>query len=345
MKDKDYINYTAEDFSLDASFRAYYLSADEAHIRFWKHWIEDHPEKREEIKEAIALLDVLFTRLPDDEFEEQLRKFSDITGSVVLPEEKERPLRRVSAWIRIAAMISFLIFAGWAGYQMSQRFSTTPSPETQAIRQISRSTMNGQKATITLQDGTKIHLNAASQLSFPEYFRDSLREVSLKGEAYFEVASDEQKPFIVKTGDLYTQVLGTSFNINAYPETKGVKVVLVEGKVQVVQRDTKESLILQPSEMALFHKDNLRLEKAVVNTREFTVWREGIILFERASFEEIQQVLERWYDVQFEYQQKPAMQGFSGEFKDQSLKAVMDGISFSVGFSYTIEGKKVIINS
>lgn len=345
MKYIDYINYTAEDFSMNESFRSYYLSSTEEDMLFWKQWIKNHPEKSEEIEEAIGILDMLISRLPENEFEDQVKKFSEATLPVAPSGGKGRQLGWMPGWLRIAAAISLLIIAGLAGYHMSQSIFDTPDTEMQAIRLVSKSTDKGQKATFTLQDGTKIHLNAASQITFPEYFGDSVREISLEGEAYFEVAKDKQRPFIVKCGGLHTKVLGTSFNINAYPETEKVKVVLIEGKVQVGKVDMKDSIVLQPSEMALFDKEKFSLEKLNVNTREFTAWKEGVILFQKAPFEEIQQVLERWYDVRFEYQKPPTMQGFTGEFKNQSLKAVMDGISFSVGFSYNIEGKKVIINS
>ncbi len=345
MKDIDYINYTAEDFSMNESFRSYYLSADQEDILFWKKWIEAHPEKREEIDGAIGILNILISRLPEDEFEDQLKKFSEAILLKQQPAAIHQRMRWVTAWRRMAAVIALLIIAGLAGYQLSQNFFDTPDEEVQVIRQISKSTDKGQKITFTLQDSTKIHLNAESRIAFPEYFEDSIREVSLEGEAYFEVARDQQRPFIVKCGELRTKVVGTSFNIHAYPETKKIQVVLTEGKVQVSKADAKGSIVLQPSEMALFDKEKFSLEKLNVHTREFTAWKEGVIFFNKASFEEIQQVLERWYDVTFEYQQPPTMQGFSGEFKDQSLKAVMDGISFSIGFSYKIEGKKVMINS
>lgn len=345
MKDIDYINYTAEDFSMDESFRAYYLSSDKEDILFWKQWMEEHPEKREEIEEAIGILDVLISRLPEDEFEDQIKKFSETALSNKQPVAKNQRIGWAAGWKRMAAVIVLLIIAGLVGYQLSQNFFDTPDAEVQALRKISKSTNKGQKVTFTLQDGTNIYLNAESHISFPEYFEDSIREVSLEGEAYFEVAKDKQRPFIVKCGGLHTKVLGTSFNINAYPETKKVKVMLIEGKVQVGKVDTKDNIVLQPSEMALFDKEKFSLEKLKVDTREFTAWKEGVIFFNKASFEEVKQVLERWYDVKFEYQKPPTMLGFTGEFKNQSLKAVMDGISFSVGFSYRIEGKKVIINS
>lgn len=344
-KDIDYINYTAEDFSMDESFRAYYLSADQEDILFWKRWIKAHPEKREEIEEAIGILNVLISRLPEDEFEDQLKKFSEAALPRQQPIAKHQQMGWAAAWGRMAAAIAFLMVAGLVGYQLSQDFFDTPDTDVQAIRQINKSTNKGQKATFTLQDGTKIHLNAESQITLPEYFEDSIRELSLEGEAYFEVAEDKQRPFIVKCGGLHTKALGTSFTINAYPETKKIKVVLIEGKVQVSKAAAKDSVVLQPSEMALFDKEKFGIKKLNVNTREFTAWKEGVIVFNSAPFEEIQQVLERWYDVSFEYQKPPTMQSFTGEFKHQSLKAVMDGISFSVGFSYRIEGKKVIINS
>ena len=337
MHPSNYLHYTAEELAADESFRAYYLSADPAAVSFWQQWIAQHPEKEEEVSEAIALLDVLFSRLPDSALEAQLQKFS-----AAIQFSSEQPRKRIANGWRIAAVVALLAMVSGVGYWVAHRFEAAPAAEAPVAPLVHKATNKGQKMAVTLPDGTRVHLNSASQLSYPARFEDQLREVHLRGEAYFEVTSDSLRPFIVRSEALTTRVLGTSFNVKVYADTSPA-VVLEEGQVRVVKVTTGDSVLLHPSERAYLDRGRT-LRKTDVDPRMFTAWRDGIIRFDRASFEEIQQTLERWYDVEFRYSRPPTMEAFSGAFKNQSLRAVMEGISFSVGFSYRIEEKTVIIN-
>lgn len=344
-KEKNYQEYQAEDFAADASFRAYVLSSDEADMRFWESWLAQYPEKEETIREAIGILDLIFSRLPKDEFETSVNKFA----KQVQPKGRVKPLYGAGHgksfdWRRRAAIITLLLMAAIGTYFLSDPLpATVETQEKLAEVLVTKATPRGQKSTIALKDGTLVRLNAESQITFPENFNDSVRVISLEGEAYFEVTHNAEKPFIVKCGDLYTEVLGTSFNVNAYPEAGHIQVALVEGSVKVYQENASENLILEPSEIASFDKQKQQMSKSEFDPDLVLGWKNGVIIFRKASFDEIERVLERWYDVNFVYKQKPSMEGFTGEFKNQSLAAVMDGISFSVGFDYKIEGENVTI--
>ena len=342
MRNLDYLQYTTEDFALDESFRLYYLSANQEDILFWKAWIEEHPEKQHEINEALELLSVLISRLPSEEFEAQVDQFAAEVLSDEKPASISPPHRWLTSWMRVAAVIALLVAVGIGSYRLLQK----PAPSTtqaKAVRWVTKAAHRGQKLTIALPDGSSVHLNSESQLSYPENFGDSSRVVRFSGEAFFEVTKDPQRPFVVQADEIFTKVLGTSFSINAYPENRDINVVLVEGKVQVGDSASEASMVLQPQEMASFHKAERNLTKSEVNTWKYTAWKDGVILFDNAPFAEIERVLERWYNVEFAYQNEPAMQGFTGEFKNQSLEAVMNGIGFSVGFSYEIQGETVTI--
>ena len=346
----DFTNHTAEDFALEASFQSFVLAADEADIAFWKKWIALHPEKQDEITEAIKLLDALYARLPQDEMAAGLNEFITSIKVENTRNEKHAFIGQGHPWpmtrfLRYAAMLAFFIIAGFLTYSYTRHlWGGEPQDETVA-KMVEKSTTRGQKSIITLKDGTQIRLNAESKIRFPENFSDSTRMVTLEGEAYFEVARDPTRPFIVECGGLYTKVLGTSFNINAYPENKKIAVDLVEGKVLVYGKNAqKSSLYLLPDQQASYDKDDDNIQLGSFNPKEATAWKDGIIRFNKASFEEMRRVLERWYDVKFEIVKNPVMTGFTGEFQNQSLDAVLKGIGFSVGFKFQIEGRKVIID-
>lgn len=152
----------------------------------------------------------------------------------------------------------------------------------------------GKDFKLTLADGTRVWLNAGSSLRYPSRFTERERSVELQGEAFFEVARDERHPFIVRTGEVVTQVLGTQFNFRAYPgET--THVTLVSGSVKVTGKQGR-STVLQPGQ-DLSHDSDGHEAVQEVNTDCFTAWTEGYFYFEEAPLEEIMRTLGRWYNV------------------------------------------------
>lgn len=172
------------------------------------------------------------------------------------------------------------------------------------------STPKGGQYSLILADGTKVTLNAESSLSFPEKFTGTERRVVLSGEAYFEVAHNEKMPFHVNSGGQDVQVLGTHFNISAYPDESTVKTTLIEGKVKIKTR--QDSAILKPGDQAALHGD---LKVSPVNVDDVIAWKNGYFRFDDDKFEDIMKVLSRWYNVKY-------------VFKDESLKhSIFGGVT------------------
>lgn len=195
--------------------------------------------------------------------------------------EKRLPrLRRHTLSLRItaaAAAVAVLCLMGWSAYYM---FAPIPLQTISTL---------ADTRSITLPDQTVIVLNRYSSLTYPERFRGKDRQVKLKGEAYFEVNKDAGHPFKVEAEDVMVQVLGTHFNVEAYPEDTQVKATLLEGSVAVsLIGQTEERLVLSPNESAIYNKEMKSLTlQTETDAAEEIVWQNGTLLFKSVPLQEI----------------------------------------------------------
>lgn len=205
----------------------------------------------------------------------------------------------------------------------------------------------GKTFKVQLSDGSLVHLNAGSQLKYPEHFTESERKVYLQGEAYFEVTNNKDKPFVVQTFDTDIQVLGTKFNVSAYPDEKLVATVLVEGSVKVSEKESNKNtnVILLPGQLALWNKTTEKMNITKVDVEDFTSWIEGKLVFESKTFEEMLRVLQRKYNVSIENRYNELNTGrYRGRFEDESIEQIMKTFAKSRLFSYTIKNNTLIID-
>ena len=163
----------------------------------------------------------------------------------------------------------------------------------------------GNRSTIILADGTKVWLNAGSRLIYPSRFVDKNREVYLVGEAFFNVERNEKQPFVVKTSGLSVKVLGTRFNVSAYPEDRAVQTVLTEGSVEVIRANAaglfENGVILEPGQMALWNQKYKEPKVYHVDVEHYTLWIEGIFSFSATDLNRVIKKLERYYNISFHY--------------------------------------------
>ncbi|UYQ92209.1 FecR domain-containing protein [Chitinophaga horti] len=157
-------------------------------------------------------------------------------------------------------------------------------------------TPRGGSYQVTLSDGTKVWLNAASSISFPVKFNSGIREVTTTGECYFEVTRMSHKPFIVKSAGQVIEVLGTKFNVNAYSDEPGIKTVLLEGSVRIGNGRAKQ--LLKPGQQAFLSAEEFTIGEAPTHSAS---WRKGIIRFKDAQLKEILREAGRWYDLDVVY--------------------------------------------
>lgn len=157
----------------------------------------------------------------------------------------------------------------------------------------------GERIQMMFQDGTRAYLNSDTRLKFPKKFGLSERKVFVSGEAYFVVTKNPRRPFIVNIDDMSIKVLGTSFNVHAYPEENDVTVFLDEGKIALTA-PTKEQYILNPSEKLIYDKESRKCTiTKIQQSQNISVWKNSVISFQDTPFSEVIKTLNRWYNVEF----------------------------------------------
>ena len=208
----------------------------------------------------------------------------------------------------------------------------------------------GKKSQLTLEDGTKVWLNAGSRMAFPAKFEGNKREVFLEGEGYFEVAHNQKLPFYVNTSEFVIKVLGTRFNISAYESDKLIETVLIEGSVAISERSVlafmKRETILMPNQKASYDRN----DRSIVIDEEPDVdnaiaWTEGWLKFNRQSINDVLNKLQRYYDVQFVYTQRfPSEDLITGKlYLKDSIEQVMMTMEVVAKMQYRISGNKIYV--
>jgi len=182
--------------------------------------------------------------------------------------------------------------------------------DAEMAQQLTLATPRGGVYAVTLPDGSRVWLNASSKLTYPSRFTGSQRLVEIEGEGYFEVSPDTQRPFIVKSRGQEVGVLGTEFNISAYPDEPRSQTTLVEGKVQIVNRLSKAMRSLAPGEQATVDGEQTHVQK--VDVTQYTAWKEGFFYFDGVAPQIAFDQMERWYDIEVVYRGKIPSTRFFG---------------------------------
>jgi transmembrane sensor len=203
-------------------------------------------------------------------------------------------------------------------------------------------TPKGRQFSMQLPDGSKAWLNAASSITYPTAFIGKDRPVSITGEVYFEVAGDPSKPFKVKVNDKTDiEVLGTSFNVKAYPGDATINTTLLSGAVRLQASDHVQPL--KPGEQTQVNKDgDIRLIRNA-DIQKIMAWKNGLFNFQDESLEEVMKQLERWYDIQVRYIGDPPKTKFFGEVgRDLTLSQVIETLK-EIGIQCNIEGRTLVV--
>ncbi len=336
----NFTNYKLNDFLMDDSFINSVKKPNSQDGMFWDTWLTEHPDKKDEADQAkniiksISFSDKSFNK---NEITELWKNIQQHTIEV----RKKKTVSinfRVWNYLKVAAVL--LPFVATTVLFLIYR----NSPEPQIITQnplIQKSNPKGQKLTFFLSDGSKVKLNSESSISFLQTFDSTKRVVTLLGEAFFEVTPDSKRPFIVQTGEVETIVLGTSFNVEAYPTDEKVKVAVKTGKVSVntpTQNSStvaRETIVLSPLEMATYSK---KTNKSMVSGYDpLTVfgWGDGTLHFENASMSEFVSKLERWYGVDIIVKRdKPVPKGITGTYTQLPLEEILMGHRSASEFDY-----------
>jgi ferric-dicitrate binding protein FerR (iron transport regulator) len=198
--------------------------------------------------------------------------------------------------------------------------------------------------SIVLSDGSKVWLNAASNIRYPVAFSGKERKVEISGEAYFEVAHNAAKPFIVQKGETEVRVLGTHFNVEAYDDESSLDVTLLEGSVSVAtQKSISRPKVIRPGEQAQVRQDgNIKLASSV-NLNEVMAWRDNMFSFNGADIETIMRQVSRWYNVEVVFK-KPVTEKFYAEVsKNTNISTLLKMLEATKAVHFKMEGDVIVV--
>ncbi|MDR3061273.1 MAG: FecR domain-containing protein [Dysgonamonadaceae bacterium] len=244
--------------------------------------------------------------------------------------------QQVSSLLKIAA--AFIIAFISAYFLFSERFGDEEPAVMQTVY-----VPPGQRAEITLADGSKVWLNAKSTLLFPNRFDKKYRKVDLDGEAYFEVAFDKEKPFSVITEEYEVRVLGTEFNLLAYKHSSLFEASLIKGSVEISPHDSLRKIFLKPNMKAFTEKGELKT--GVIEDYNYFLWKKGIIYFDDETVAEMIKKLELYFDYKIEIKNKKLIRcKFSGKFNAKDgVEHVLRVLQLKHKFKYEKDEEHKII--
>ncbi|TCD28253.1 DUF4974 domain-containing protein [Pedobacter psychrodurus] len=202
------------------------------------------------------------------------------------------------------------------------------------------STPNGGEYRVTLSDGSMVMLNAGSKLSFPTDFRGSERKVYVEGEAFFKVAKNPLKPFIVNVAGNEIKVLGTQFNVSSYPEDEGTQATLLEGSIQFSNANG-DQVVLKPNQQVTAHHGKLDLQ--AVSAEDFNTWTKGEFLFNDVPLSIVMQKLARWYNVEVDVKSIPQKNLYLKISRKADIDEVLDAISTATAYRFKIKENKIML--
>jgi ferric-dicitrate binding protein FerR (iron transport regulator) len=351
-------DYTVEDFLDDPHFIKWVSTPDLHSTIYWNSIIEHYPQKKQDVMDARRLWQAMQAKpLPVSEIALSNLKaniFDRIELSLVQEEVEDNGQAKtkpsfVKYWMLAAAIGASIAVVGIFLVDSRQVAPEGVRPD------IAISTVNleeqivpkGRRTMMELQDGTTIWLNSDTRIEYnKDFMAGTTREVYLKGEAYFKVAPDKSRPFIVHTENVSIRVLGTSFNVKAYDNDSRVETTLVEGKIMIQNKAQDGKIDLSPNQRAVFSKkkQNILIEN-YTRTENYTSWKNGVLTFEDEPMREIIPVLERWYNVAFHVADNAMLDcQFTAKVNNKSLEEVLELFKASEKITYRIEGRQVFLS-
>jgi transmembrane sensor len=271
-----------------------------------------------------------------------LRKLHDITIWQTFPTAKaeQEPASKDSRRLRKITFSEVMKYA--AILVVAIIVSRYIFPELKSVDKVAMQSLYvpaGQRAEITLEDGTKVWLNANTTLTFPNQFSGETREVSINGEGYFDVVSNKLKPFIVKTNKYNIKVWGTKFNVMAYSGNEKFETALFEGSVEVQKSGGSKGILIRPDQRIFQEKDQLTI--APITDVNHQLWKEGIISFQDESFTELVNKLQLYFDMKIEVKNNKILNNqCTGKFRTKDgVEHILKVLQLRNKFNYTIDEK------
>lgn len=303
-------------------------------------WLKSSDENRENfvgIRDLWLSCDVAMGN--EMEVDMALKRFR---SRISLQALKSKPLTMnvLLKWKQIAAVIIVLLSIGYSVYTHNI-MSHAIQPITVQNQLIAAA---GSKGRFVLPDSSVVWLNSGSRLTYHEPFGKDHREVTLEGEAYFQVRENKRKPFIVNAHEINIEVLGTSFNISNYPEFSTVEVVLLSGSIKANISSTGEETILVPDQLLTYYKETGTKEVETTPSKYYIDWTKDRLVFDNECLSDIIISLEGWYSVQIDCPKAFTMKSrMSFTLRNENIEEILKAMSLIIPIKYTIKGSNVRI--
>ncbi len=360
----------------DVLFRYFSGNASDSEIKELSEWLDENLSNRHYFASLKNIYIEIKAGLNPDysQHEKAFNKFMDRISMHEKSEKSDRKSKSIrfrNNFQRYAALVLLVVSVAAASFFLGYRNFSQISNKMCEI-----AVPYGGKSAVILPDGSRVWLNAGSTFRYNRHFGIDSREVYLEGEAYFNVEKSKN-PFIVHTAFLDIRALGTAFNVKSYPDEDKIETTLVEGTINVRQLASNKSIVLQPNEKLTFHKHipknevdedvnpSIRQKEKItgrqeqnavmpvedmnikenVNTVESTSWKDGDLIINKETLEELTRKLERKYDIIFEFENNELKKyTYSGTLKDFPLEQVLKALQLTSPVICTINEKTVYLN-
>lgn len=321
--------------------------------KFLKQWMGQNPENRKLVQELEEIWDLSPSEKFNVDVEAAWKKFQTRKPGAEVKNSKPAAFSGKRSkmplyLVRAAAAILLVVFTGYF-IQHTLPVSDAEKPGEFYVMQTFE-TEKGEKARVTFSDGTKVTLNSASKIQFPEEFHGPKREVYLEGEAFFEVAHDSGHPFIVHAQNAEVEVLGTEFNVRGWKEDPAVEVAVREGKVAVVsseeQLTDRGEIILTEGLLTQVNKGEKPAPVQRINMNNYLLWTHGGLHFDNAPFKQVIRDLERRFDIRIGGVEEDLMNTpFTGTFQYADLSEILSVVAVAMDLEFRREGPSVEFSS
>jgi transmembrane sensor len=348
-------------------------AADKTELVSLLEWLQSNPENVKFFNQICAIWDQsnaskndkIDTELALSKLNKKILNFNNVRTEKKIPSERHQ----ITWLVKVAAVFVILIAASF----FIKYILLPPKPNTANISYITAYAPPSQKSQLVLSDGTVVWLNSGTKIKYPENYGVKTREVYLEGEAFFQVAKNPAKPFLVHASAITIRAVGTSFNVKCYASDKTIETTLVEGQVQIaspVQNEMKkEPVLLNPNEKAIFNKNNQKIQIASFekltpseapekkNSSPIIIekktilseisWKDQRLTFENETFEDLAKRLERWYNINIKIIDSNLLSNrYTGKFvNNESIEQVLLVIGRTTPITYIINNDSVIIDS
>ena len=306
-------------------------------------WLDQSVENREELEQSRKMLDTIDTFYKTERFDSvgaiKIVKAKIYPPKMEIVQRKTIRKEVITLIYKYAAVIIFAVLLGSAGFYLGFR-NHTAEVYSEII-----STPNQVIIEYTLPDGSVVALNSNSKLVFPKQFKGETREVTIEGEAFFEVTPNPEKPFIINAGNAQVKVVGTSFNVSAYPENETVEVIVKTGKVQITSKNadeisTAKHVYLTPGEKGTLSNKNSVVDKSENSNPNYLAWKTHDFIFDEVPLNEVFKCLEKTYHVNIEVSE-PKLNDLklNAQFDKKPIDFILNVVSLTFNLDLSVDNE------